>query len=115
MFVLDSASTATIIRIKYFRNYNQKTNYLRVYLPVKGPQTANEIADGVANIVLWSVVELGIGLSAGSAAALRPLLRWMASGSLIESRVTASSRTPIPRREGGGELEQQASATYDAL
>ncbi|KAH8729973.1 hypothetical protein BGZ61DRAFT_447208 [Ilyonectria robusta] len=76
---------------------------------------ANAIADGVANIVLWSVVELGIGLSAGSVAALRPLLRWMVSGSLVESRVTASSRTPISRRRGGGELEQQASATYGGL
>ncbi|KAL6409115.1 putative cation-transporting atpase 4 [Ilyonectria robusta] len=93
----------------------QETNYLRAYPPIKGLQMANAIADGVANIVLWSVVELGIGLSAGSVAALRPLLRWMVSGSLVESRVTASSRTPISRRRGGGELEQQASATYGGL
>lgn len=36
---------------------------------------ANVVTDGLADIALWSVIELGLGLSAGSAAALRPLLR----------------------------------------
>jgi hypothetical protein len=36
---------------------------------------ANVALDGLANIALWSIIELGLGLGAGSAAALRPLLR----------------------------------------
>jgi hypothetical protein len=44
--------------------------------------------DGLAPIAMWSVVELGVGLSAGSAAALRPLLRLISSGSLQHSTQT---------------------------
>ncbi|KAH7383437.1 hypothetical protein BKA64DRAFT_682334 [Cadophora sp. MPI-SDFR-AT-0126] len=53
------ASTATIVRLRYLSSYFHKNDYLY----------------GIADIVLWSIIELGLGLSAGSAAALRPLLR----------------------------------------
>jgi hypothetical protein len=49
-------------------------------------ERANVILDGVASICLWSVVELGVGLSAGSAAALTPLLRWIWTRSWTHSR-----------------------------
>ncbi|KAL5330972.1 hypothetical protein ACEPPN_000499 [Leptodophora sp. 'Broadleaf-Isolate-01'] len=49
-------------------------------------------AYGLADIALWSIVELGVGLSAGSAAALRPVLRLISTGSLLSSRQTKHSR-----------------------
>jgi hypothetical protein len=43
---------------------------------------ANVTLDGLGPVALWSTIELGIGLTAGSAAALRPLLRLISGGSL---------------------------------
>jgi hypothetical protein len=56
--------------------------------------TFHHIADGLANIAAWSIIELGIGLSAGSAAALRPLLHLISGGSLTNSTRTKSGRNP---------------------
>jgi hypothetical protein len=49
---------------------------------------ANVTLDGLAPVALWSMIELGLGLSAGSAAVLRPLLRLLSGGSLKYSTTT---------------------------
>ncbi|KAL1641116.1 hypothetical protein SLS58_006391 [Diplodia intermedia] len=55
------ASTATLVRLRYLLNYNSPDDYLY----------------GLANIAVWSIIESGIGLIAGSLPALRPLLRYL--------------------------------------
>ncbi|KAK9424291.1 hypothetical protein SUNI508_13744 [Seiridium unicorne] len=55
------ASTATIVRIGYLRYYTITEDYLY----------------NIANIALWSIVESGIGIVAGSLATLRPLLKYI--------------------------------------
>ncbi|TGO44670.1 hypothetical protein BCON_0478g00020 [Botryotinia convoluta] len=54
------ASIATIIRVKYFPNYAKSIDYLY----------------GVAPIVWWSTIEIGLGIIAACLSALRPLLRF---------------------------------------
>ncbi|KAF7949388.1 uncharacterized protein EAE97_002897 [Botrytis byssoidea] len=54
------ASIATIIRVKYFPNYAKAVDYLY----------------GVAPIVWWSTIEIGLGIIAACLSALRPLLRF---------------------------------------
>ncbi|EKG13682.1 hypothetical protein MPH_09148 [Macrophomina phaseolina MS6] len=57
----NSASSATIIRLRYLLNYNNPNDYLY----------------GLANIALWSIIESGTGIIAGSLPTLRPLLRYI--------------------------------------
>ncbi|KAK1516960.1 uncharacterized protein CCOS01_12509 [Colletotrichum costaricense] len=54
------ASAATIVRLPYLQYYNQVENYLH----------------NIANIVLWSILECGIGIIAGSLPSLRRLLKF---------------------------------------
>ncbi|KAM0314637.1 hypothetical protein ACHAO8_004471 [Botrytis cinerea] len=54
------ASVATIVRVKYFPNYAKSIDYLY----------------GVAPIVWWSTIEIGLGIIAACLSALRPLLRF---------------------------------------
>lgn len=56
---------------------------------------ANVTLDGLGPVALWSTIELGLGLGAGSAAALRPLLRLISSGSLQSS---STSKNYVKRR-----------------
>ncbi|KAI0156828.1 hypothetical protein GGR57DRAFT_511177 [Xylariaceae sp. FL1272] len=70
------ASTATLVRLKYILNYNNPNDYL----------------NGIANIAIWSIVESGIGLIAGSMPALRPLLRHIAFFGSSSYVVSSSGR-----------------------
>ena len=56
---LDSASTATIVRLKFLVLYDD----------------APEFMYSIAKIAVWSILEEGIGITAGSLPMLRPLLR----------------------------------------
>lgn len=56
---MSSASSLTIVRLVFVIHHNFAVNYLV----------------GVAKIFIWGVIELGIGIIAGSMATLRPLLR----------------------------------------
>ena len=46
---------------------------------------ANVTLDGIGPVALWSMIELGLGISAGSAATLRHLPRLISGGSLRSS------------------------------
>ncbi|KAI3539021.1 hypothetical protein CSPX01_09148 [Colletotrichum filicis] len=59
-YTWDNASAATIVRLPYLQYYNQVENYLH----------------NIANIVLWSILECGIGIIAGSLPSLRRLLKF---------------------------------------
>lgn len=56
-----SASTATIVRIGYLPYYSIAEDYLY----------------NVSQIAIWSIIESGIGIIAGSMATLRPLLQYI--------------------------------------
>lgn len=73
-----SASSATIVRFFYLDAYTAPVNYACKY-PFKfrfnDAKSDRNCADDVADVVIWSLVEVGLGICAGSAPALRPLLR----------------------------------------
>ncbi|KAK9770530.1 putative Integral membrane protein [Seiridium cardinale] len=54
------ASSATLVRLRYLLHYSDPDNYLYV-----------------ANIAICSIVESAIGIIAGSASALRPLVKYI--------------------------------------
>ncbi|KAF2490288.1 hypothetical protein BU16DRAFT_566320 [Lophium mytilinum] len=64
------ASTATLIRLKFIPNYRNANDYLY----------------GLADLVIWSVVEIGLGIIAGSVATLKPLF----------NKIFGSSKDPSP-------------------
>ncbi|KAF2811244.1 uncharacterized protein BDZ99DRAFT_385536 [Mytilinidion resinicola] len=64
------ASTATLIRLKFIPNYKNANDYLY----------------GLADIAIWSVVEIGLGIIAGSIATLKPLF----------NKIFGSSKDPSP-------------------
>jgi hypothetical protein len=72
-----SASCATIVRLRYLSLYSDPTEFM--------------LATGKVGI--WSIIEEGIGITAGSLPALRPLLSLSRSGT---SSNKPSERTPMP-------------------
>ncbi|OJD28990.1 cation-transporting atpase 4 protein [Diplodia corticola] len=109
------ASTATIVRLRYLVLYNDPTEFLF----------------GVAPIAVWSLVEEGVGIVAGSLAALRPLFKYIpflrssTAGSSSGDGVGASSsgRMALQSRDSSrgahrkGSVKMQSvvsgSAAYD--
>ncbi|KAF4535756.1 Cation-transporting ATPAse 4 [Lasiodiplodia theobromae] len=87
------ASTATLVRLRYLLNYNSPDDYLY----------------GLANIALWSIIESGVGLIAGSLPALRPLLRYIPffASSLSNSGPSKDGVTTI----GGGNTGNKSRLT----
>jgi hypothetical protein len=80
MRIFDSASTATLVRIKYLRFYDKPTdNYLF----------------NIAHIAIWSMAEAGLGLIAGSLATLRPLLRYLSLLSTTKTSEGATRSQPL--------------------
>ena len=81
---MTSASTATIVRLKYLVAYNSPEDYLL----------------NIAHIAIWSITESGLGLIAGSLATLRPLLRYIPFLSQSStSRTPASGRKARPSQQ----------------
>ncbi|RAL63108.1 hypothetical protein DID88_004192 [Monilinia fructigena] len=74
------ASIATIVRLKYFPEYAKAVDYLY----------------GVAPIVWWSTVEIGLGIIAACLSTLRPLLRF----ALGNSSTGSSDEEDAPRTIG---------------
>ncbi|OQD82826.1 hypothetical protein PENANT_c019G06351 [Penicillium antarcticum] len=70
------ASVAVIIRIP-FLHYYADTNFLY----------------STFQIAIWSVIETGLGITAGSLITLRPLFRWLLDGTMSYTR-----NTPCPER-----------------
>ncbi|KAI1852872.1 hypothetical protein JX265_012900 [Neoarthrinium moseri] len=73
------ASTATIVRIRYLIAFNSSEEYLL----------------NVANVAIWSIIESGTGIIAGSLASLRPLLKYIPF-----LRDYSSGRTPHSGKTG---------------
>ncbi|KXH30254.1 hypothetical protein CNYM01_04176 [Colletotrichum nymphaeae SA-01] len=63
-----TASTATIIRMPYSSAYSNPVDLL----------LDNRMADNVGNIILWTIVECGMGIIAGSLPMLRQLFKGLA-------------------------------------
>ncbi|TDZ61802.1 hypothetical protein CTRI78_v004085 [Colletotrichum trifolii] len=75
------ASAATVVRLPYLQHYNQPKNYLH----------------NIANIVLWSIFECGIGIIAGSLPSLRRLLKFW-----LDKSSKGSSYHSGPNKLNGG-------------
>ena len=73
-----SASTATVVRIKYLLDYSRPEEYLY----------------NLANMAIWSMVESGLGIIAGSLPTLRPLLKHIHFFHSEPSGPTRSSNMP---------------------
>ncbi|KAK7743560.1 hypothetical protein SLS53_004095 [Cytospora paraplurivora] len=79
------ASAATIVRLPYLQFYNVPTNYLY----------------NVANIVVWSIIECGIGIICGSMPSLRSLLKaWLEKSTHDGSY--GNDSYPLGGRSGNG-------------
>ncbi|GME34007.1 cation-transporting atpase 4 protein [Neofusicoccum parvum] len=84
------ASTATIVRLRYLVLYNDPAEFLY----------------GVAPIAVWSLVEEGVGIVAGSLAPLRPLFKYIP---FLRSSAAGSSG-PAGSRSGLAFSGQRRSA-----
>ncbi|PQE08771.1 cation-transporting atpase 4 protein [Rutstroemia sp. NJR-2017a BVV2] len=92
------ASIATIVRMKYFPEYKATVDYLY----------------GVAPIVWWSTIEIGLGISAASLSALRPLLRFVFGSSNALSGPSEGVSPPDPQTSRGkGYLRARAIKLRD--
>ena len=93
LLTFTSASVAVIIRIPFLQSYTD-ANFLCT-LPTHHlyPYTTNKYLDSTFQIAIWSVIETGLGITAGSLITLRPLFRWLLDGTMAYSR-----NTPGPNR-----------------
>lgn len=81
---ISSASSLTIVRLVFVIHHNFAVNYL----------------EGVAKVFIWGVIELGIGIIAGSMATLRPLLRHVPFLSNGSSSSGSKPQEQAPYRPG---------------
>jgi hypothetical protein len=88
LLTFTSASVAVIIRIPFLQFYAD-ANFLCT-LPTHHlyPYAANKYLDSTFQIAIWSVIETGLGITAGSLITLRPLFRWLLDGRMAYSRNT---------------------------
>ncbi|KUI70464.1 hypothetical protein VM1G_06004 [Cytospora mali] len=80
------ASAATIVRLPYLQYYNIKTNYLY----------------NTSNIVIWSIIECGIGIVCGSLPSLRSLLKSWLGDKSSNGDSYGKSTGPLGQSGGGG-------------
>lgn len=88
-----SASIAVIIRLPFLHHYAD-TNFLCTFLPlhdVNSRDPPNISLDSTYQIAIWTIIETGLGITAGSLITLRPLFRWLLDGSMSYGR---NGRTP---------------------
>lgn len=57
----------------------------------RGESQSNMSLDSTYQIAIWTIVETGLGITAGSLITLRPLFRWLLDGSMSYGR---NGRTP---------------------
>ncbi|TDZ24413.1 hypothetical protein Cob_v003424 [Colletotrichum orbiculare MAFF 240422] len=86
------ASAATIVRLPYLQYYNQPKNYLH----------------NIANIVLWSIFECGIGIIAGSLPSLRRLLKFWLDKSSKGSSYQNNNHSRPNKLNGGSRYKDQS-------
>lgn len=82
-----SASAAVIIRIPFLHDYKDE-NFLceSSSIPDLPFSILIPIPDATSNISIWSNVEAGLGIAAGSLVTLRPLFRWFRDPSSVGTR-----------------------------
>jgi hypothetical protein len=88
LLTFTSASVAVIIRIPFLQSYAD-ANFLCT-LPTHHlyPYTTKKYLDSTFQIAIWSVIETGLGITAGSLITLRPLFRWLLDGTMAYGRNT---------------------------
>ena len=91
------ASTATIIRLPYVHTMSQSYlgldgDFLCKYLQMVLPNVADLWLDDTVELAIWTTVEVGVGITAGCIATLRPLLQLILSKA--GRRPGSRSRTP---------------------
>ncbi|KAJ5220189.1 hypothetical protein N7468_009393 [Penicillium chermesinum] len=73
------AGAAVVIRMPYIHDYR-----------------SHDFLYATANISIWSNIEAGLGITAGSLVTLRPLFRWLRDPELVNPRQRHSSSWPVP-------------------
>lgn len=91
-----SASVAVIIRLPFLHFY-ASADFLCMSSPLTiWPSTTTDqysVTDSTYQIAIWSVIETGLGITAGSLMTLRPLFRWFLDGSMSYGRNARSGQT----------------------
>jgi hypothetical protein len=85
MLILNSASVAVVIRLPFLHNYKD-TDFLCMFNHIDRGGVLLTYSDSTYQIAVWSVLETGLGIVAGSLITLRPLLRWFLDGRIGYSR-----------------------------
>lgn len=100
------ASAAVIVRIPYLHTYKDP-DFLCKFLMcliwdpfVETHHTDQQSTDATTDISIWSNVEAGLGITAGSLVTLRPLFRWFRGSSYagtysVNKRTKGSSNIPL--------------------
>ncbi|ROW07684.1 hypothetical protein VMCG_03577 [Cytospora schulzeri] len=110
------ASAATIVRLPYLQYYNVPTDYLCTFYMPRGifkilsriKSLTQKLADNVGNIVVWSIVECGIGIICGSLPSLRTLFKsWLDKSVRGDTYDNSSYR--MGKSGGGGNGEHGGS------
>ncbi|KAL4931049.1 putative integral membrane protein [Aspergillus undulatus] len=88
------ASAAVIVRIPYLHYYKSE-----------------DFLYATTNISIWSNVEAGLGITAGSLVTLRPLFRWFRGGTGYDNSMVSNSKG---RRTGSIPLSSMNGGTYNS-
>jgi hypothetical protein len=78
LFTSPSGSIATLLRIRYIQQLDATSDFLCTSASHQLPSFLTKPVE-IANLAIWSTVELGIGIIAGSLATYRPLFRFLYS------------------------------------
>ncbi|RHZ73132.1 hypothetical protein CDV55_108756 [Aspergillus turcosus] len=89
------ASVAVIIRFPFLHYYGDADFLYSTY-----------------QIAIWSVMETGLGITAGSLVTLRPLFRWFLDGSLRRSDKRSSRQYPLSSLPGDSSRKDSRDPSY---
>lgn len=86
-----SASAAVIIRIPFVHHYKDREFLCMRIIFAGGDTFTDNLQDNTYQISIWSNVEAGLGITAGSLTTLRPLIRFLRDNSSASPSRTARS------------------------
>lgn len=116
-----SASAAVIIRIPFLHDYKDK-DFLCEFqslicqilypIPIVDRSLTPNLPDATANISIWSNVEAGLGIAAGSLVTLRPLFNWFRDPSSAGESRSKGKRTSVPLSSVNGVKSHTSDTRY---
>lgn len=112
-----SASAAVIVRIPFLHTYKDPDFLCKIVEAMicsSKSSTDPRPADATTQISIWSNVEAGLGITAGSLVTLRPLFRWVRTGSYKSTRsrrITESMPLSSGNANGTNRSQHDRNAT----